>query len=93
LAYDESLVPHEARGERRCFATTRAVWHGSTQGAHRRQVAELNTFPSLDGRNRAGLQNFIDASRLVSQSILEILKTITIVIVFKISKMDCDTDT
>ena len=26
----------------------------------------------------------------VSQSILEILKTITIVIVFKISKMDCD---
>jgi hypothetical protein len=29
----------------------------------------------------------------VSQSILEILKTITIVIVFKISKMDCDTDT
>jgi hypothetical protein len=28
----------------------------------------------------------------VSQSILEILKTITIVIVFKISKMDCDTE-
>ena len=26
----------------------------------------------------------------MSQSILEILKTITIVIVFKISKMDCD---
>jgi hypothetical protein len=29
----------------------------------------------------------------MSRSILEILKTITIVIVFKISKMDCDTDT
>ena len=29
----------------------------------------------------------------MSQSILEILKTITIIIVFKISKMDCDTDT
>jgi hypothetical protein len=31
--------------------------------------------------------------RTLSQSILEILETITIVIVSKISKMDCDTDT
>jgi hypothetical protein len=34
-----------------------------------------------------------EALRRLSQSILEILKTITIVFVFKISKMDCDTDT
>ena len=33
------------------------------------------------------------STEVLSQSILEILKTITIVIVFKISKMDCDTDT
>ena len=55
LAHDEHLLLHEARGECRCFATTREVRHGSTKKAHRGHFSEPITIQGIDGRYCAGL--------------------------------------